>query len=75
MQGSGAVSAYGDFSSSGSERAAALCCKRLRTKPGQARLRHAVAPHFPHDFSAKLTFYRGADEQAAESARVTGLNE
>ena len=36
MQGAGALSAYGDFSSSGSGRAAAFCCKRLRTKPGQS---------------------------------------
>lgn len=36
MQGAGALSAYGDFSSSGSGRAAALCCKWLRTKPGRS---------------------------------------
>ncbi len=36
---------------------------------------HAVASHFPHDFSAKLTFRGGADEQAAETARVTCLKD
>ncbi len=35
---------------------------------------HAVAAHFPHNFSAKL-MYRGADEQTTETTRVTRLNE
>ena len=34
---------------------------------------HAVAPHFPHDFSAELMSHRGVDEQATETTHVTRL--
>ena len=34
---------------------------------------HAVAPHFPHDFSAELMSHGGADEEAPETTPLTRL--